>query len=504
MKKSKSIGKRIAMPALSAIMLSSLVACSNSEESSTKSNNGKSTISIMTTAYTATPPTDDSPALKALEEYTETDISVDFVPNSVYPDKLNVTLASGKLPMIMMIPSKIPSFISAVRNDAFWDLTPYLKDYPNLSQANEITLQNSAIDGKIYGIYRSRPLGRYGVAFRKDWLDNLGLSEPKTIDDFYNILKAFTNDDPDGNGKDDTYGMTISKWSGPFDIMQTWFGVPNKWSIEQDGTLQPDFMSKEYMTALKFFKQLYDEKLINEDFAVMDTAKWSEPFQKSQSGVQVNTLDDAHRNQDAMEKIDPNLKGVVDVVGAVSGPNGLYNLPTSGYSGLLAIPKSSVKTEADLKKVLSFIDKINNEPAQTIAYAGVEGRHYEMKDGEIVPLVTAQDPESTEYTDLNQFIPGIPGENFKHPEFSALRLKENEIMKENEEIVVANPAESLLSTVYAQKGQQLDNIINDARIKYIVGQIDDKGMEDAIELWRSSGGDDYIEEINKLYKDSQK
>lgn len=503
MKKSKSIGKRVAIPILSAIMLSSLVACSNSEESSAKSN-GKSTITIMTTAYTTTPPSNDSPALKALEKYTETDINVEFVPNSVYTDKLNVTLASGKLPTIIMIPSKIPSFVSAVRNDAFWDITPYLKDYPNLSQANEITLQNSAIDGKIYGIYRSRPLGRNGVFFRKDWLDNLGLSEPKTIDDLYNVLKAFTTDDPDGNGKDDTYGMTISKWFGPFDIMQTWFGVPNKWSIEDDGTLQPDFMSPEYMDALKFFKQLYGEGLINEDFAVMDTAKWNEPFQNGKSGVQISTLDDAHRNQEAMEKIDPKFKDVVDVIGAVSGPKGLFNLPTSGYNGILAIPKSSVKTEKELKKVLSFLDKVNNEPAQTIAYAGVEGRHYEIKDGEFIPLVTAQDPESTEYTDLNQFIPGIPGENFKHPEFTALRLKENELMKKNEEIVVANPAESLLSTVYAQKGQQLDNIINDARIKYIVGQIDDKGIEDAIKLWRSSGGDDYIEEINKLYKESQK
>ncbi|WP_462409507.1 extracellular solute-binding protein [Neobacillus sp. Marseille-QA0830] len=508
-KAKKSIGKKAAIPALSVLLVSSLIGCSNdSAQSSTKASSkasGEKTsekldISIMTTAYSATPPTESSPSLQALEKYTNANITVNYVFNSNYTDKLNVTLASGNLPKIIMIPSKLPSFVSAVRDGAFWDLTPYLKDYPNLSKANEITLANSAIDGKIYGIYRARPLGRNGFFFRKDWLQNLGLSEPKTIDDFYNVLKAFTNDDPDGNGKDDTYGMTISKWYGPFDIMQTWFGAPNKWGIKKDGTLQPDFMTSQYMDSLKFFKKLYDEKLINSDFAVMDTAKWNEPFQTGKSGVQISTLDDAHRNQEAMEKIDPKNKDVVDVAGAVKGDEGLFNLPTDGYNGLLAIPKSSVKTEKELKQVLSFIDKLNNEPAQTIAYDGVEGRNYKMENGKLVAITTSTDPEYTEFQDLNQFIPGIPESNFKHADYSALRLKENKIMVDNEEIVVANPAASLLSEVYAQKGQQLDNIINDARVKYIVGQIDENGFKDAIKLWKSSGGDDYVAEMNKLYK----
>src|SRR3954454_4735465 len=206
MKNRKKFGKKVAIAALSAMPLSSLVACSNSEKTSSEASNtkdGKLNISIMTTAFSATPPSSNSPAIKALEKYTKSNITINYVLNSVYSDKLNVTLASGKLPTIIMIPDKIPSFVSAVRNGAFWDLTPYLKDYPNLSKANEVTLQNSEIDGKVYGVYRARPLGRNGIYFRQDWLKKLGLQEPKTIDDFYNVLKAFTNNDPDGDGKKD-------------------------------------------------------------------------------------------------------------------------------------------------------------------------------------------------------------------------------------------------------------------------------------------------------------
>ncbi|WP_127583178.1 extracellular solute-binding protein [Paenibacillus koleovorans] len=45
---------------------------------------------------------------------------------------------------------------------------------------------------------------------RKDWLDKLGLSVPKTYDEYLNVLRAFTNNDPDGNGKKDTYGFTTA------------------------------------------------------------------------------------------------------------------------------------------------------------------------------------------------------------------------------------------------------------------------------------------------------
>ncbi len=46
-----------------------------------------------------------------------------------------------------------------------------------------------------------------GILIRKDWLDNLGLQIPKTIDDYYRVMEAFTFNDPDRNGKQDTYGF---------------------------------------------------------------------------------------------------------------------------------------------------------------------------------------------------------------------------------------------------------------------------------------------------------
>lgn len=93
----------------------------------------------------------------------------------------------------------------------------------------------------------------------------------------------------------------------------------------------------------------------------------------------------------------------------------------------------------------------------------------------------------------------IPEDKTLRVQQTPVRQKVAEVQKANEEIVIANPGEPLISDVYAQKGPQLDNIINDARIKFIVGQIDEKGFQDAVALWKSSGGDDYVKEVNELY-----
>ena len=67
---------------------------------------------------------------------------------------------------------------------------------------------------------------------RKDWLDKLGLEQPKTIDDFYNVLKAFKEQDPDGNGANDTYGMIVTDYlDGPLNNIAIWMGAPNQYGL---------------------------------------------------------------------------------------------------------------------------------------------------------------------------------------------------------------------------------------------------------------------------------
>lgn len=461
-------------------------------------------VTIMAPSFAPEPVDNSSPALQALEELTNMDITLNYVANANYEDRFNVTLASADLPHIM-VAYKTPSFINAARDGAFWDITDYLADYEYLSQANEIVLNNSSIDGRIYGVYRSRPLGRNAATINTQWLENLGLEMPKTMDDLYDVLYAFTYDDPNRSGQKDTYGMVVSEWEGPWNTMQVWMGAPNKWGEDENGDLKPDFMFEEYREALRFFKRLYDDGLVNTDFAVMDSGRWFDPIVNGEAGFVVDVADQANRLQNRINDAYPEMGEVLDIIGALEGPKGLRNLPTPGFHGVLAISTTAVKSEKELRRVLQFLDDLNRPEAQDLAYNGVEGIHHEIIDGELV-LTSQQDGGELfdrEVRDLNQFQMAIPTENFRKVKQSRLQQKSDQVIAENNAIVVGNPAEPLVSQTYSERGVQLDNIINDARIQFIVGQIDEEGFDAAIEQWMNSGGREYIEEINELYREAQ-
>lgn len=472
-------------------------------------------LSIMIPTFSTTPPKDGSAVLAEIENKTNTKIHVEWVPNSSYTDKFNITLASGKLPSIMYVPDvKSSSFVNAVKAGAFWEVGPYLQDYPNLSQANSVILNNTSIDGKYYGIYRARALGRNGVNYRQDWLENVGLEPPKTIDEFYNMLKAFKEQDPDQNGKDDTYGLVLVKWTGQiaygFDTIKLWFGSPNKWGIV-DGKLAPEHETPEYLEALKFMRKLYEEELINQDFAVFDTSKWNDPVINNQAGVIVDVTDTAnrieqkiHANLQSNNNDQPDKQFMNNLIG-VEGDHGLRALPTSGFAGILAIPKSTVKTEEELKRVLAFIDQTNDADIQALLYNGIEGRHYIKESDYIVPATTDTTLNEQEVAGLGQMLTYIPEDRTlkSQKSLSPLAVKTEQLQKEAENYIVVNPAEPFISEVYSLKGSHLDNIINDARIKFIVGLASEEELKEAFEVWRNSGGNDYVNEINELYAASQ-
>lgn len=519
--------KWISTAAIGTVAVTAITGCSGGKEAASTPAAGASAtaaatakaadkpldLTLMLPIFKTNYPKDDGPVVTEIEKKTNTNIHLEWVPNSSYADKFNITLASGKLPHILYVGDvKNPSFVNAVKSGAFWEVGPYLKEFPTLSQANSVIMNNSSINGKNYGVYRGRALGRNGINYRKDWLEAVGLQQPKTVDDFYNMLKAFKEKDPDKNGKADTYGMVLVKWTGQwasgFDTIKLWFGAPNKWGVV-DGKLVPEHQTPEYLEALKFMKKLYDEKLINQDFAVFDSAKWNDPVVNNQAGVIVDVTDNAARLDDKIHaalakegKDKPEVHYVDNMIG-VTGKNGLKALPTSGFAGMLAIPKSTVKTEEELKRVLKFIDQMNEPELTTLAGYGIEGKHY-TKDGDaVVPTKDAALLES-EVEGLNQMLPFIPEDRGLKVKQTALRLQTAKIQKEAEQFIVANPAEPFISTVYSQKGQQLDNTINDARIKFIVGQTDEAGLKAAFETWKKSGGDDLVKEMNELYAAAKK
>ncbi|KRE46815.1 extracellular solute-binding protein [Paenibacillus sp. Soil724D2] len=456
-------------------------------------------LSIMTLMY-AEPPKADSDVQKKIEEYTNTKLDISWVPNSSYKDKVNVTIGSGELPKAMLVQNnKDSNILSAIRSGMFWEVGPYLSAYPNLSKMNKSVFDNIKVDGKIYGLYRARDLSTSGIIFRNDWLKTVGLSEPKTMDELYNILNAFTFNDPDKNGKQDTVGLTEEKVMDGFNTVASYMGAPNGWEVK-DGKLSPDFLSPEYYEAMKFYKKLYDEKLIKQDFPVLNNQQKKDDINQGKAGAVISNMIDAAGYQATLTKTFPGAD--IDVVSRIKGPKGERTYGGQGYNSVFMFPKSSVKTEAELKQILGFYDKLSDQKMLDLLGWGIEGRHFKVEEGK--PVFIDQKLQDTEvgsnYLQLQvaKYTAKTTGKE------TQLMEKYGKMIRDNEAIAVNNPSNPLDSSTQTTKGSELKQIIDDSRTKFVLGKLDEAGWKQAIEQWRKAGGDKVIEEFSAQYAKNAK
>ncbi|GIF17488.1 putative aldouronate transport system substrate-binding protein [Actinoplanes tereljensis] len=478
------------------------------------SETSSDTITVMAPLF-GTAPDPNGELQQAVQKLIGKKLQITWVPNADYSEKTNVTLASNNMPQAMVIQGdKQSAFVQAAQAGAFWDLTGKLDKYPNLTPADPTTGKNATVNGKTYGIYRVRPLLRSAISIRKDWLEKLGLQMPKTVDDLQAIAKAFTERDPDGNGKKDTYGLIVPKWPGtyasssPYDVIETWFGAPNGWG-ERGGKLVPGFDTEEFVTANKWLKNWVDNGWINPDFATLDSANWNKPFVQGRGGI---ILDVNVRSGDLVKlfkETDPKNFDKVALAGNLARTDGQkFSAPFPGYNGIVAIPKQKVKTEEQLDQVLQVLDKLQAKEGTVLLTNGIEGRNFKLEDGYAAPLdednpqikVINNDVEKAFIqlgTRASVGLGAYPPKPADEPS-RKLVVQRNELATEDLKTAVHNPALGVVSETYIKQGKTLDLIIPDARIKFLSGDITEEQLRAEIKRWYAEGGDKVAQETNDL------
>lgn len=475
-----------------------VIACSNGESTLNDGDN-RYEISIMLNLHTLDSPTDRIKEL--IEDATNTKLSIQFVADDNYNERLNTAFATGTLPMV--VPMKFQmfnQFKDAIRADQFWEIGPYLHEFENLSGLKPEIIANTKVDGKIYSLYQGRPLSRQGIIYRKDWADNLGLSVPTTTEQFYEMARAFTEDDPNLSGKKDTIGITDRSdlVYGAFKTIASWFGVPNDFGIKDDEII-PEFMFPQYMETLKFVRELYKNGYMNQDFPVTSKQDQQTLLRNGIAGMYVGSMADVILLYNETIEINPNV--VFDVHNYVEGPHGEFGVwAIPGYLNVVLFPKSSVRTEDDLRKILAFYDKLMTPEVSNLLLWGVEGEHYEVVNGMAKVIDTAlHDSEVRPYLALEIGEPETSGRFERYFSYD-VQVKGLELITDNENYLIHNPAITLDSETFVIDGSNLYQIIEDATIKYILGKIDETGFENAVEQWLENGGRKIIEEFTTSYR----
>lgn len=216
--------------------------------------------------------------------------------------KVSVAIASGKIPDMIGVNQEQLSSIS--KTGLYTDLTAIFEQYASpltksiLSADDGRAMESATFDGKLIAIpgLNSAIDGAAFMWVRKDWLDKLGLQVPKTSEELYDVIRAFTQRDPDGNGKADTVGLALSKeflksgLAEAIGLFNTFDAYPKVWITGQDGKLVYGSVQPEVKQALSFLNKLYREGLIEPDFAAKDTGKAGELAASGKVGVMIGAM----------------------------------------------------------------------------------------------------------------------------------------------------------------------------------------------------------------------
>lgn len=132
-----------------------------------------------------------------------------------WQQQLALYISGGDIPDLIAFMDET-TFLDYAAQGVFYDITDIVHDYDNilwyLNSVDGLTadeaLARTTVDGRIYGL-PSITIAKsyYSTNIRTDWLNKLGLEIPVTLDEFRNVMEQFTYGDPDGDGKDNTYGL---------------------------------------------------------------------------------------------------------------------------------------------------------------------------------------------------------------------------------------------------------------------------------------------------------
>lgn len=448
---------------------------------------------------------ENNPVLDAIEEATGVRLQIIYAANSSYGDSLNTTMTdpSEKQPMLIaMTDARGTTMINNARAGAFWDLTDYVNDsenYPNLAGDPGI-YNNISIDGRIYGIYRTRAYPRAGIYYRKDIAAECGITEvPTTLEELTNLAMALANYSAD------TYALNMCSYTaGTISVITVAHGAPNEWGIDENNNVYPAHKSPAYLEGLNWLRNLYQAGGIDPNFATIDSTQWDNIERTGKAFMRFDCLDNCYRQQEWFEKNAGVTEQVWEMVGGLAKADGSISVwpQNPGFSGEIVVTKA-VKEE-DLPKVMKFLDWVNTAEGQMMINWGVNGVTY-LLDEEGYRVNTDQYTEemsnnSTIYQhSLNQLGMNIMGDLCAPLRQTELRARYNQLNKELAPYAVTNPCYPFVSETNVAFGSQLSTIISDAACQYVAGIIDLDGLQAAWQQWEEEGGAMMTEEYNEAY-----
>ncbi|MDC7222460.1 MAG: hypothetical protein PQJ60_01900 [Spirochaetales bacterium] len=226
------------------------------------------------------------------------------------------------------------------------------------ARVSEQDLNKFRVDGQLYAFpYLSSEedfhgLNTQGCALRTDWLETLGLDAPETIEEWEEVLRAFTLDDPDRNGLKDTVGLSLNEELFP--LLWGAYGIPyvslrDSWFTGEEGLTHTSEMA-ETGEMLMLLARWYDLGYVNLD---LFERPGSEIFREGKTGCVSLSVEELAHLRTYWEQ--NGIEATATMMTPFSGPTGEKGYPyRPGACKGLAL--SAKLTEEEQEAMVSLID----------------------------------------------------------------------------------------------------------------------------------------------------
>lgn len=291
----------------------------------------------------------------------EDQLNIDYVyewsavGDEAYNQKAALVISTGELPDVMTVSE--PQMRQLVKAGLVADLTDAYNTFASdqLKEAyattNGIALESATFDGRLMALPNINP-GADGIPLlyvRGDWMEELGLEEPKTLDDICEIVRAFQE-------KKGSMGLVASKsivgvgnnMYGLDALFSLYHSYPEMWVTDDDGKVMYGSIRPETKVALENIAKLVQEGIIDKDFAVKDSDQCNELVTSGQGGIFFGSWWNLQWPLSDMWKTDDTVKW--NIYAVPLDEEGIYNVhmmnPSTSY---LVVRKDYEHLEAVIK-----------------------------------------------------------------------------------------------------------------------------------------------------------
>ncbi|MBE7717967.1 MAG: extracellular solute-binding protein [Lacrimispora celerecrescens] len=519
-------GKRIACSVLAAMMALSLAACKGSggqPDTAKGTSDSAAEVSDAASGWTSdngaeitimlfgdNTPDADNIVIQELEKKTDTKISIIYLPESDYNTKLSTMIAAGTVPDIFWC-GNLADAADYKKNGILANVEELLSQKaPNVMEDTKDMIRKVSVneDG-IYLVPSPAKNWANNVNIRTDWLKNLGLEMPDDLESFREVMRAFTYDDPDGNGQKDTYGYAFNlnnltnEDGRAFQSIFGAYGIPKGKTIElEDGTVTTWVKHPRFLEAIAYIKTLIDDGLTEPDYV---TIPQMDMFGKLWTGVagcmEWECVGPTNNWMPVRYTEDP-----VPVFGfpVLKGPDGKSGVPavypelTSGW-----VFSASSK---NLEGAARIADYCMSPEGSDLLFLGVEDTMYRWTDQEKGQFeYLDQYKDNATHRAAGGFCYWLLFKPSDNAQYRTLNEQTREGVNQAWDQGIDWAYVTATSEVRVENGADMDQVINEMLADLLTTKDDIKTVFDNyMEEWENVGGSDWEKEVTELWKEQNR